>query len=70
MVKSSRATERAGASVLRRRHRASILALLVSVCGDLERLRVSPAARLACREVAALLRSALTRERGLPESRK
>jgi hypothetical protein len=62
MAKPLRLPERAGAASRRRRHRASVLALLISVCGDLERLKVSRAARLASREVAELLRAALDRE--------
>jgi hypothetical protein len=62
MVKLSIRSPRAEASALRRRHRARILESLLQVCEEIARLQVSREARLACREVAALLRSALVRE--------
>jgi hypothetical protein len=55
---------------MRRRHRARILASLIDVCQNLERLKVSREARLACREVAGLLDSALIREAEPAERRR
>jgi hypothetical protein len=69
MAKPLRRTQRAGSSALRRHHRARILTSLIAVCQDLERLKVSREARLACREVAGLLDSALARE-GAPAGRR
>jgi hypothetical protein len=64
MAKFLRRSPPAGASSLRRRHRATILASLIGVCQNLERLKVSREARRACREVAGLLDTALIREAG------
>ena len=60
----------AGLSVRRRRHRARILVSLIGVCRNLEGLKVSREARLACREVAGLLDLALAQESRLADRRK
>jgi hypothetical protein len=61
----------AGATALRRDHRARVLTSLIDICGQLERLKVSTPARLACREIAGLLETARSREtRGARRGRK
>jgi len=64
MAKPLRPPKPVGAAALRRRHRARVLAALIDVCRHLEGLKVSPEARLACREVSALLEAAHAREAG------
>jgi len=66
MAKPSLSPGPSGAA-LRRRHRARVLASLLGVCEQLERLKVSREGRRACREVAGLLEAALVREAGRPD---
>jgi hypothetical protein len=70
MVKPPREPERTGVPALRRRHRASVLVSLVGICENLERLQVTREARLACRDVAALLTAARLREKAPPARRR
>jgi hypothetical protein len=64
MAKPLRPPKPFGAAALQRRHRARVLASLIDVCRHLAGLKVSPEARVACRDVAELLETARARETG------
>jgi hypothetical protein len=45
------------------RHRAQVLSTLLGICRSIEKMRITPAAREACREVAGRLAADLAREK-------